>query len=337
LVGELEGIADHVHKDLLNSLLVGVDDERHLVIDHLSERDALELALLLEEDNDVTEELSDVEVFILERELLIVVELGQVLDVLDHGEDELEAESEVAHVLDHLWLLVANALLNHPAGHLNAVQGSLEVVDNGCQLKQISLLGLLELIEIVLGRDVPDDEADDGSVLDEVHSGSDRDVGLGAHYFVVNLHLVSPLHLLVQVLLSQTNIRQGLEHVDHQELIGNGVPPGFDHAFGGVSELGRVLGLGNVLGGLVDFESVDFLTGQQVFVEIAHLRVVFLALLQTLDLNPIYHSLLLLLSLLSLLLFEVFDGRALVAGQDRRVQLFNLDHHLLHSVRVPHL
>jgi hypothetical protein len=135
LAGKLEGVAHHVHQYLFDSLWVSEDLLRDVLANNLLQLNSFELALLLEQDENVVQKLSHVEIFIDEAELLVVVKFGEVLDILNHREYEFEAQIKVFPIGQEFWHLLLKGTFEDPACSLYAVKRRLQIMDNRGQLQ----------------------------------------------------------------------------------------------------------------------------------------------------------------------------------------------------------
>ena len=122
LTGEFQGITHHVHQNLLDSFRVSENLCRDNITYLLYQLYILELALLFEKGHQIIKEFSNLEVFIYETELLIIVELCKVLNVLNHWKNELKAEIKILPVRQKFRHLLLESSLEYPAGSLDAVK-----------------------------------------------------------------------------------------------------------------------------------------------------------------------------------------------------------------------
>ena len=94
-VSKLKCIADKVHQNLLDPFWIWVNLLGHRFIDHMEYFELFYFSLFFEQKDNIVQKIFDVELLAFDAQLVVVVELGQILDVFYHGEKELEAYVKV--------------------------------------------------------------------------------------------------------------------------------------------------------------------------------------------------------------------------------------------------
>lgn len=97
LLSELESVANQVHQDLLDALFILKYDQLYTLVHFAEQLDSLDGALVLEYYLYLLDQLVQVEVVLVQCEVLVVIKFGEVLDILNHAEDELEGDLHLLH------------------------------------------------------------------------------------------------------------------------------------------------------------------------------------------------------------------------------------------------
>ena len=207
---ELQSIRQEVHEHLLDASGIAVDAERAARVDIGVESDLLELALLGEEAGNFLDQSTYIEEVVLQGEVP-VSELGQILNVLDHLEDELHTQVEVLQLqfedvtaigLKHR---VFGYHLKYIASAIDAVQRRLKVMQDLGELEHLLLPRLVDTGDFAHLADVPIDSEDKelGAAKFQLLHLELQDFAIGCHFEALGLFTISFDQIFKQVRKSE--------------------------------------------------------------------------------------------------------------------------------------
>ena len=157
-----------------------------------------ETTLPFEKDSEITHKFTDIEILVLYRKFESIIELGKILYVFYHLENELKTEIKILKEGENLWAVFLNSLLNNDAGSLNTVEWGFDVMNNRSQLQEVLFFLVPELLKLPLLSKVFEEKDEMWLSLNRESLARDLEILGGIDYLVADISFLASFRYLLE-------------------------------------------------------------------------------------------------------------------------------------------